>query len=625
VAAKAALKSVPFTATEKKAGKSFRGQSAGRTTAKRRVTKKTVARKRTPARSKTVVRRKKTPKRAASGRFTKNARGASRRRTSGRGKASTTRKNTMAMTKAARSKAAKKGWARKRRAGTAKKSTKRRTTRRPAAKRRRTTTRRRTTAKRNSKGRFVKNGSVVRRRKKSTTRRRPAAKRRTTKRTTKRRAYRPNAKRRTTRAVTRRKPAKRRSYRANRGFTSATAKKAARKRWRKAGTRGGRGARGVKLTRGTAYYKGRKPAALKNRSKVGRKRIRKLPKGRVYLTNRRSTAASRSRAAKLGWSRRRRGGTARRRSYTSNRSVVRRRKTTARRRPGRVFRRNGKGSVMDLVKTGAVGFAGFGAQKGITAALDYQIATYMAKSGATAGFELSHWRKAGIGALVTALGAYSSLRFIGGQAGMASAVGMVLSELHTIAVTALTSYPSTAQYAGYLAGVPGRAAAIGGLGAYVRRGAPQQSILPEYVPTGRPGGMQQAVAMSGGMGEYFQASGVGEYFASGVQGVGHYESAGPMAIQASAGVGQNIDDGLRPDGNLDQAMQLAEAQAGVGGSIGEFFTAGSGGGQQRVPARSEWVPNNPLWAGTKPAADSAATSELKAGMFETSGDNGIFG
>jgi hypothetical protein len=150
--------------------------------------------------------------------------------------------------------------------------------------------------------------------------------------------------------------------------------------------------------------------------------------------------------------------------------------------------------------------------------------------------------------------------------------------------------------------------------------ARQVSMLPRYAATGRRGGIQQAVA-GRGTGEYFQASGMGEYFASGVQGIGSYELAGPLVTQAAAGLGQRIDDGIRPDANLDAVLTLAEAQAGVG----EYYSADPSGAAYQLPEDDQWVPNNPLWAGTKGAEDSPETSEIPAGILETAGGNGIFG
>jgi hypothetical protein len=170
------------------------------------------------------------------------------------------------------------------------------------------------------------------------------------------------------------------------------------------------------------------------------------------------------------------------------------------------------------------------------------------------------------------------------------------------------------------------------------------SIMPQYTPVGA---FQQAAA---GMGEYFKpAAGVGamgEYFAGpGVQGVGHYEKAGTLALAPSRSHMGNlpVDDGIRPDANLDHIMDLAESAAGLGqgyqqaaagmgqyrqaaAGLGEFFTASpSGGGfaESTVPTQSQWIPNGPLWAGSTPAEAAYTESELPAGVLQGPGGNGV--
>jgi hypothetical protein len=103
--------------------------------------------------------------------------------------------------------------------------------------------------------------------------------------------------------------------------------------------------------------------------------------------------------------------------------------------------------------------------------------------------------------------------------------------------------------------------------------------------------------------------------------------AGPLVTQAAAGMGQAIDDGIRPDCDLDQILTLAEAQAGTG-AMGEYYSAQKAGAMFSVPQRSEWIPGDSapeLWAGTKSANDPSDVSEIPAGILETSGGNGIFG
>jgi hypothetical protein len=222
--------------------------------------------------------------------------------------------------------------------------------------------------------------------------------------------------------------------------------------------------------------------------------------------------------------------------------------------------------------------------------------------------------------------------------------GIAVSWLHQLVVTALTVFGTDSQgvrdVAPYLSGYDssGLASALHGRGRRrgrraVRGFGAAESILPMY--SGGPG-MRQAAAGLGrrgasGLGEYFATNGLGEYFAGpNLRGVGSYESAGPLAMQAAAGVGV-IDDGIRPDSNLDNVLKLAEAAAGMGGppgyvqasagmgafvrrngrgvrGLGEFFSASPGGGTFSVPP-----------------GDDEETSELPAGTLATSGGNGIFG
>jgi hypothetical protein len=190
----------------------------------------------------------------------------------------------------------------------------------------------------------------------------------------------------------------------------------------------------------------------------------------------------------------------------------------------------------------------------------------------------------------------------------------------------------------------GRAYALRGVG-------DQMSIMPRYAAVGALPGFSQAAA---GIGEYFAPNGlgaapgfmqaqagIGEYFApnraaarlhnakamgeyftpNGTKGVGSYEGAGPLAMQAAAGVDE-IQDGIRPDSNLDKVLDLAEAQAGVG----EFFTAapqpGGGYTDATVPQESQWIPHGPLWAGAMQVDATKAQTEEAAGILAGPGDNG---
>lgn len=498
-------------------------------------------------------------------------------------------------------------------------------------------------------------GGAKRTTRRTTTRRRRMSANRRTRRAAPRRRMVANRRRRVARRVTRRRRAapaemttnrrrrrrrsstkKKRTYRKNRGFTSATARKASKKRWRKTSAGRGRKLRGRALRRGYVYYKGKRPRALR-----GQKRVRRLPKSRVYLTNRR------------------RRRTSKRRGYAANRRRSTRRRMKANRGRRGFFRKN---QAKKLFTQAALVTTGFMAHKALTHLTCNMLVKPMLSKTSGNGGAVSQYNGgstnglayiatgfgvAVLGVLLTKKVAPKYQYEIGG--------GMVASWLHgtVISLLDMSNSAATKNVAAYLSGYasPSRAAAIGRFGRR-RRGmrglgaAPMSSILPRYTPTdpSMPGGLQQAVAQAG-MGEYFDPlQGVGEYFASGVQGIGQYEPAGPMVTQAAAGFGQVIEDGIRPDANMDDVLTLAEAQAGMGSAVGrllggvgrfgrrggmrglgEYYTAGAGGDLETVGQHSEWIPNNALWAGTKPASDSYATSELTAGILETAGGNGIFG
>ena len=498
------------------------------------------------------------------------------------------------------------------------------------ARRRKSTTRRRKT-RRNATRRTVARSATPNRRRRraapkrrrSTTRRRKATTRRNPRRrtTANRRRATPNRRRTTAN--------KRRRLTANRsrtGWTKAKRRAAGRKAWRtrmarKRGRVGkGRGRGGVVLKRGAVYYKGRKPRRLKGI----RRGVRKLPKGRIYLTNRR-----RKRRVKRGA-----------RRLTRNQFMSKLRTTMA----SAVF-----------ITTGFMG------HKALTYGLCDKLLKPMLQkangngaaapaptSGLGGGDALEKALPILCGGVTAVAGLWAVNKFAPAKRAGELGAGMLASWLHTTLVTVLdmAAPAQAATVMPYIAGynTASTAAAIGryrrrrgvrGVGDYFSgTGAVdpnRASILPHYAPTGRPGGMQQAVAQAG-TGEYFAASGMGEYFATGVQGIGQYEPAGPLVTQAAAGLGQEIQNGIMPD-QADAALTLAEAAAGTGGTrgVGEFFSARPGAGGEwekyRVPTSSTWVPGTSdpeLWAGTKSASDSVGQSKIPAGILESASGNGIF-
>lgn len=333
-------------------------------------------------------------------------------------------------------------------------------------------------------------------------------------------------------------------------------------------------------------------------------------------------------------------------------------------RANRRYRRNGFGAdLKTLLATGGLILVGFWGHKALTAGLLSLITSTDASTGAitvagmaTVGADgkptmIAQFQKPAAGALigVALIGGSSFAKGMKNETRLAIGAGVMVSFLQSVVHAALTmadqpkvlsyleGYQNSAAYA--LRGTRGRRRrAMHGLGA-ARNAA---SIMPQYAPVGT---FQQAAA---GMGEYFAQSGMGEYFAGpGVEGVGHYEKAGPLALQPTAShMGQlPIDDGIRPDANLDKVLDLAESAAGVGQyrqaaagmgqfrqaaagfGLGEYFSAqpGDGGGfkEYDIPTQSQWIPSGPLWAGTTPAEAAYTESELPAGILQGPGGNGV--
>jgi hypothetical protein len=343
---------------------------------------------------------------------------------------------------------------------------------------------------------------------------------------------------------------------------------------------------------------------------------------------------------------------------------------TRKRRYGPKGHRKNAAAFQSLLTTAALVGVGFLLHRGLTAGVCYlltgdqnggadttpeETATNngaaglrgMRGFGQTNGNGNGNMTKPLVGAGVALVGAVGAV-YVGGESGPALAAGMIASVLGQVVVGAAKA-----------AGQPKLAAALGGYSnsmAYSLRGprlrrrrrgmrgmGAARSIMPRYSPVGA---FQQAAAgthnPNRAAGEYFQPNSVGEYFSSNLQGVGAYEPAGQLAMQASAGLGQQpIDDGIRPDTNLDRVLDLAEAAAGLRGvgaaqfaqaaagmpgGIGEYITAERGNGgfvEQRVPTSSQWIPNGPLWAGTLGVTGDRQTSDIPAGILAGPGGNGI--
>jgi serine/arginine repetitive matrix protein 2 len=385
-----------------------------------------------------------------------------------------------------------------------------------------------------------------------------------------------------------------------------------------------------------------------------RRTTKKRPTRRRKSTRRRTSARRRTSKRR---STRRRARPNRRRAYAANK---RRRPNRRRARPNRRRYRRNQGFMADLqklLKTGSLILGGFVAHRVITG--------FACQVVPAAG--LGTWHKPVCGGATMALGIMgvnTLMKKAKPETRAAINGGMAVSFLQQVAVgiatamgqtgllTYLEGYPHSSAYR--LRGVGrsgmwgGRAqSGLRGMGALERHAV---STMPQYAPVSGMGQYRQAAAGVRGTGEYFASNAMGEYFANkGLQGVGNYEKAGPLALQPNRAMGQEIDDGIRPDANLDQIMTLAESAAGLGQGfhqaaagmgqfrqaaagmrgmrgMGEFYSAAPGNGssvEYRVPTQSQWIPQGPLWAGTMSAADTPTESEIPAGILQGPGGNGI--
>lgn len=408
------------------------------------------------------------------------------------------------------------------------------------------------------------------------------------------------------------------------------------------------------LKSGDAFIPNKKRRTKKRKS-AGRKSAKRVAAGKK---------AARTRKRKGGGKKRRKSSAKRRggaKASRKSRKSGKRRSGARRLRKGTYYvanRRRSKGSRMrknafmanlkNVLITGTLVAVGYMGHRVLTSlACEYVFTPYVtAPEGKEPSLMLKTWEKPICGGIVglVGVGALSFMadkKVMSGETAMKLGGGMVASLVQYVVVSALTQFKQPAA-AAYLSGYS-NSTAYGLRG--TRRGmSGMQSIMPRYQQLGA---FQQAAAGMGeffaypgagafeqaaaGMGEYFTgagafeqaAAGVGEYFVpGGTKGVGQYEAAGPLAMQAAAnGIGQ-IDDGIRPDSNLDRVLDLAESAAG----LGEYITAtpdNGGWAEGTVPTQSQWIPNGPLWAGTLAVQGTKETSMLPAGTLATVGGNGI--
>jgi len=144
---------------------------------------------------------------------------------------------------------------------------------------------------------------------------------------------------------------------------------------------------------------------------------------------------------------------------------------------------------------------------------------------------------------------------------------------------------------------------------------------------------------------YAPIDGMGEYFESGVSGLGANYTSNPDMFQAAAGYGEAFQaaagygsNHVDPMSNLENELTAVEAAAGVGvapyeasAGYGEYFESGvSGfGAIDTVPKASTWIPGTTdpqLWAGVRGVTEGqASTAMVPAGVLQTAGGAGILG
>lgn len=351
--------------------------------------------------------------------------------------------------------------------------------------------------------------------------------------------------------------------------------------------------------------------------------------------------------------RRTRGG---RRTHRRNRRRLRR---NYRRNKGffsKLFRKN----PGDFFMTGVIGFAGFAATKffgnliakGLTAlsassappaaTLAPVTTAPVVATPATSGLGSLDTVAAPLGAIVAgAVGIGLTMKMVQDpEKKEALLVGQVVSILHTLAVAGLKLVNADA--ASVLSG-DDTAVKLAAMYGYRGFGG-GTSIMPRYAPIN---GMGEYLVAQSGMGALppyaAQAGGpMGEYFESGVEGLGNY--IGNADIQQAAagyGAGETANTNhIDPSSDLDRELNIAEAAAGVGANyqaaagmrgMGEYYDSGvSGLGNIGIaPSASTWIPgtsDGQLWAGTR-AIDKGqeATAMVPAGVLTSGGGQGVLG
>lgn len=296
--------------------------------------------------------------------------------------------------------------------------------------------------------------------------------------------------------------------------------------------------------------------------------------------------------------------------------------------------------VGDVVKMGAVLFAGFAGHRFLTNMFANQVLSRLlpapAAPAATSGFDLSGQQGLIASLLVGAGSSFLASKFIKNPETKKLIIGgIVVSTIQGVVMSLLRAFVPNAAAAlsGPEDGRAARLSAMYGLGA----GA---SIMPRYgVINGLGEYFREPM---NGLGEYFREpmNGIGEYIDA-TNGLGTYEANGDL-YQAAAGFGSHEYNGnhIDPSGDLDRQLTIAEAAAGVG-AVSPFEAAAGIGPMQAAagmrgfgainttPSGDTWIPGSvdpQLWAGVRQITNGQSASEMTtAGILQAEGGSGIFG
>jgi len=495
-----------------------------------------------------------------------------------------------------------------------------------------------------------------------------------------------NAAKKTTRKVAKKRAAKKTTTKRKSAKRVAAGKKAARTRKRNAGKKTTR--KVAKKTTGRKSAKrvaaGKKAARTRKRNAAKKGTVRKASPKRKSSKRRTSlTAAHAALRRKMGW---RGAATLEREGWAppKKRRSRKGKKVNANRRRFGSMRKNAMGSsIITALKVGGTITAGFVGHKAIshilntivfdrllTPMLAAQAAESAAEETATVAPAAAPAAAAqaaeGVGEIATVVrstvggglaavaGVMLANALIGDQeTKQLVAGGVVASFVHGLLVTALEGLVPDVVPMLSGDGTAARLSAMYGVGA---------SIDPRYTPIS-------------GYGEYLaERDAVGEYFESGISGLGNY-GANPDIYEAAAGYGSiyeaaaGLGNHIDPSSNLDHELTMAEAAAGVGqlympptvmpptvmpptvmpptvtsdqapalapytpiyeaqAGIGEYFESGiSGFGDvAALPTADMTVPGGQLWAGARAVTrDQGSTALTPAGILETPGGAGILG